>query len=208
MVLTGLWVAALAIDTLLIPVATGTSPTTIRLVVDVAGIVVSVAMCLYVKLVRHTPQIKADVGLGFLVLSAAGIAVTNMSVAATPNDSIRVSWIAVGILIFAMFAPASPVKMLVASLIAATMDPLAIWFNHLQGNPVPSLGAAFILFLPNYVCAGVAGVSSRALESLGRRLNEAREMGSYRLVERLGHGGVRCGVPSTHSSLEARPSRS
>jgi len=147
-------------------------------------------MYLYVAFARHTPQTKTDVGLAFMVMSAAWIALINATVPIVPDETTRVSWIAAAFLIFAMFAPASPGKMLVASVTAATMDPLAVGLTYFQGRPVPPLGATLILFLPNYLCAVVAVISSHAQQRLGRRLTEAREMGSYRLVERLAHGGM------------------
>lgn len=189
-VVAGIWATALIVNLLIAPLATGVSTGALRMIVDAVGLAMSAAMLLYVKVARHAPQTKADVGLVYMVSSAACVALINTTVPLVPEETTRVSWIAVGILVFAMFAPASPGKMLVASLIAATMDPLAVWLKHLQGNPVPSVGATIVLFIPNYLSALVAAVSSHALLKLGRRLSEAREMGSYRLVERLDQGGM------------------
>jgi serine/threonine-protein kinase len=46
------------------------------------------------------------------------------------------------------------------------------------------------MFLPNYVCAAVAGVPAIVLRRIGRQLREAQDLGSYKLVEKLGHGGM------------------
>ena len=44
---------------------------------------------------------------------------------------------------------------------------------------------------PNYACAFVADAFRReVLQRMGRRLREAQELGSYQLVELLGHGGM------------------
>jgi serine/threonine-protein kinase len=40
------------------------------------------------------------------------------------------------------------------------------------------------------VCAGLATIPSHFLRQIGRKLRKAREMGSYELVELLGHGGM------------------
>ena len=46
--------------------------------------------------------------------------------------------------------------MLAGTLVAASMDPLGVWFAHLRGVPVPSIVNTFVLCMPNYVCAVIA----------------------------------------------------
>ncbi len=97
---------------------------------------------------------------------------------------------AILVLVYSMIAPANPARMLAVSLVAASMDPLGVWFAHLRGVPVPSPLQTFVLFWPNYACAGLSVVPSRLMRHFGRKLSKAREMGSYELVELLGHGGM------------------
>jgi serine/threonine-protein kinase len=101
-----------------------------------------------------------------------------------------VSWNVVVILVFSMIAATAPRKILLASLVAATTDPLAVWVRHVTGGAVPSLFDTFLMYLPNYTCAIVATLPSHVFQGLGRRLREAQELGSYRLVELLGQGGM------------------
>jgi serine/threonine-protein kinase len=108
----------------------------------------------------------------------------------TPVPAMYISWNAVVILLFSMIMWARPVQMLLASLVAASMDPLAVWLASLNGLQVPSFYDAVVLFLPNYACAVIAIVPAQVLHRLGRRLREAQELGSYKLVEPLGHGGM------------------
>jgi eukaryotic-like serine/threonine-protein kinase len=100
------------------------------------------------------------------------------------------SWNTVTILVSAMILPCSPRKILIASVAAATTDPLAVWLASLFGTPVPSAAQTIILFMPNYACAVVAMVPSTVLHRLGSKLRRAQEMGSYHLVELLGRGGM------------------
>jgi len=160
--------------------------------IEILGIVTSGAMFGYTRYARHSPQTKADVGLAYMVLIAAFIAALNTWVAAPPTRAqmMQLSWIPILLLVYSMIAPVSPGRMLGASLVAASMDPLGVWLAHLRGVPVPSLAQTFVLFWPNYVCAGLAMVPSRLLQRVGRQLRKAREMGSYQLVELLGHGGM------------------
>ena len=88
------------------------------------------------------------------------------------------------------YATASNQEMLTAALVTASMDPLALWLAYLLGDPVVSLPQAVVRAIPNYVCAAVAVLPSHVLYRLGRRLREAQALGSYELVELLGHGGM------------------
>ena len=52
------------------------------------------------------------------------------------------------------------------------------------------LGSALRTFIPYLLVATIAYVTSRVVYRLGTELTHARELGSYRLVERLGEGGM------------------
>jgi serine/threonine-protein kinase len=100
------------------------------------------------------------------------------------------SQISVLILFFGMMAPTRPAKMLAATAIAALMDPLGVWIAHLRGLPVPAVLNTLAMFYPNYVCAVLTVVPARIVYRLGRQIREARALGAYELVERLGEGGM------------------
>jgi eukaryotic-like serine/threonine-protein kinase len=132
---------------------------------------------------------KIGVGLTFMVLNAFLIALLN-SWTPHPTNWRPLSFVAIAIVVYAMIAPATPRKMFIASMVAATMDPLAVWLAHLRGLPVPSVPLTFAMFYPNYACAVISVLPSQVLQRLGRQIRTAREMGSYQLVELLGHGGM------------------
>jgi serine/threonine-protein kinase len=187
----GLWGIGLALDGLIVPATFHVPRPQAAIVIELFAILISALVVVYVRYSKNSPQSKNDVGLGYMIFSAFAIALLNTwSVEAMDASLGHLSWITIIILVSSMILVATPMKVLAASLIAASMDPLAVWIAHLRGFPVPSVLATFIMCIPNYSCAAVAVLPSRVLRRLGHRLREAREMGSYRLVELLGHGGM------------------
>ncbi|MEO7987789.1 MAG: serine/threonine-protein kinase [Gemmatimonadales bacterium] len=61
---------------------------------------------------------------------------------------------------------------------------------HLRGLELPTLAVLVWAYLPNYVCAVLAVVPSQIITRLGRQVSRARELGSYRLADRIGSGGM------------------
>ncbi len=101
-----------------------------------------------------------------------------------------VSEICVLILVFPVIVPNTFGKTLVASLLAASMDPLGDLLYSLKGAAVPTLDRMFAAYYLNYVCALLALIPSAVVRRLGQQVEEASRLGSYRLVERLGAGGM------------------
>jgi eukaryotic-like serine/threonine-protein kinase len=187
----GLWALGLFMDVVMAPLTWNTQISLRAVTLELCGMAVSAWMYWYARYCTCPHSNKSDMSLVFLVLNGIGVAILNTwLVPPSVMPTLHLSWATVGILIFAMVAPASPRKILAAALVTATMDPLALWIAYLLGDPVTSLPHAVILALPNYACAVVAVLPSRVLYRLGRRLREAQALGSYELVEMLGHGGM------------------
>jgi eukaryotic-like serine/threonine-protein kinase len=102
----------------------------------------------------------------------------------------RLSWLCVLILIFPSIVPGPPRTVLFGSLLAASMDPVGLLIAQARGLELPPTNLLVWTYLPNYICAGLAVVPAKILAHLSRKVSRARQLGSYRLVERIGRGGM------------------
>jgi serine/threonine-protein kinase len=156
---------------------------------------------------RVPPNLVIDLGLIFEVIGAFGISLSENAVALAPGQPVRgISWNCLWIAVFAAAVPASTGKMALASISSALMAPVgfavATVFSH---DTMPTAQQLALLFLPNFVAAGWAIPASRHLHSLGAQVSKARQMGSYKLIEPIGSGGMGEVWRAEHRML-ARPS--
>ena len=140
------------------------------------------------------PTTVLVLGLVFEVLGSYGIAAARYL---DPGQQAMappvVSWVAVWILLFATVIPTPPRQALAAALASATAVPVMTSLALVLRGDVPTAGivaVALRTFLPYFLVALVATVAARVVYRLGTELTHARELGSYRLVERLGEGGM------------------
>lgn len=177
----------------------GPGPHPVQVTVAVVSILLGLAVFATARFTGLRPDLLLDLGLVFEVVGALGIATSEFwgIFPEWPGDIssvyLGISWVCLWIVVFPLLAPNTLGKTLLASLAAASMPLLAVVLSKSGGATSPEAPLAFFLVyfaFTTYLSAGMAVVVSRWVYHYGIRLTRAREVGSYRLVERLGVGGM------------------
>jgi serine/threonine-protein kinase len=190
-----LWSFALLLDIAILPALSESWVRNWRIIpLEITGVIGSAIMRWYLHRSQTTTERKSTIGLAMMLMNGALIAAANAwAMPALPPGAPEIgrpSWIALLILIYAMIAPGAPRRMFWTSLVAASFDPLAYLLLWLAGGETPTIIRLVILCWPSYACAFVVVVPAKVIQRMSRRLKEAQELGSYHLIEKLGHGGM------------------
>jgi serine/threonine-protein kinase len=115
-----------------------------------------------------------------------------MAVVLTEPPWAGLSWVAVWMLALTIIVPSPPRRALLAALASASSVPIVVGSVMVSGGApmLPPRPFFFALVLPYLLVVLIAYVGARILYRLGTEVTRARELGSYRLVERLGQGGM------------------
>ncbi len=164
-------------------------------VFDFAAVMLGIAVFLLARSTLLNNTQKLQLALVFQVAGAFAIALTEFwlgfpieFVSTSPLIPAECAWI----IAFPLIVPNTPRRTLIASLLAASMGPAALALSAaVNGYAIerPWLYAAYFLST-NYVCALFAYPVSRIVYRFGKRLKQAREIGSYEMLDRIGEGGM------------------
>jgi serine/threonine-protein kinase len=161
--------------------------------------VISMAIALLVAaftLLPNVPLVRVlNVGLAFEIVSSYGIALAEYidPTRLNANGWMGLSWVAVWTTMFTVLIPTRPQKAALATLASVSAVPVVVGFMVVSGQTTFRPGP-FMFFLgiglPYLLVTILAYVGARVVYTLGKAVTEARELGSYQLVERLGKGGM------------------
>jgi serine/threonine-protein kinase len=160
----------------------------------VISIAMGIGMFVLSRSAWLSPTRLVDVGLGFEIVGAFGIAVSQYWTASVLPPDTALTLIpaeCVWIVVYPLVVPTAPRKVLIASLLAASMRPAALLLSALvSGADRNTWIFAASYFLPNCAAAVFAYLLARIVHRFTLRLKHAREIGSYELIEPLGEGGM------------------
>lgn len=160
---------------------------------------ISIAMALVIWALAMSPRMPLstvmNVGLAFEVVSCYGIALAEYlePTRLNLNGWIGLSWVAAWAPLFTVVIPTRPVKAALVTLVSVLSVPIVIGFMVVSERTTfrPDVNRFFFwTVLPYLLITIMAYVGARVVYTLGRAVTEARDLGSYRLVERLGQGGM------------------
>jgi serine/threonine protein kinase len=165
-------------------------PTSPWLAAVVAGEVISWAMVAIALGRRLKPARVLQIGLAYEIAQALVLSILFHTVPYTSVPPRGWSSVAVWILIFPLVVPGPRASSVAATLASLAMDPLGFGITLAFGNRLPRPAALPEIFLPTVVAAAVGIFLSGVLRRLSVEVSEARALGAYRLVQRLGAGGM------------------
>ena len=158
--------------------------------ISVATLIGSLAVAFYARAERG-PGASSVVGFGYEALLALALSAMELRNIDPELISNQVSWTCVLIVFFPLIVPSSPRATVFASLLTASMSPLAYGLCVALGAPTASSTAVLLSrLIPQYICALCAFVPAMLLHRLFGQMKRARKLGSYELVAPLGQGGM------------------
>jgi serine/threonine-protein kinase len=177
-------------------------------VVDYSTDVIVLLCCFVVFFLARSGKVSAtrllDIGLVFQIVIALAIAISFVPATWFQTTRPGFAWspVAVWVIIYPIIVPNTTKHTLIASVLAAATEPITMLVMSRTGyGELPASNVILRQLWPNVVAVGFAVMISRVVYGLGEKLSRARSMGSYQLVELLGHGGMGEVWKATHRML-------
>jgi plasmid stabilization system protein ParE len=162
----------------------------------VIGIVVALFVAAVIRSERLPLSTVMNLGLAFEIASSYAIAAAEfgdpMGIE-THRGFMGLSWVAVWVVLFTVVVPTFPRRALLTALASVSSVPLIIGVmiaTDVTSFRIDPAQFFFGLVFPYLLVVSMAYVGARVVYYLGTEVTRARELGSYRLEEKLGEGGM------------------
>jgi serine/threonine-protein kinase len=162
----------------------------------VAGILVALLVVAVLGSARLSPAAVMSIGPAFEIISSYAIAGAEFGdpmALETHRGMLGLSWVAVWVVLFTVVVPTTPRRAVAAALASVSSVPVVIGTVIASGATSVRLQPALFFFglvFPYLLVVAMAYVGARVVYHLGTEVKRARELGSYRLEEKLGEGGM------------------
>jgi serine/threonine-protein kinase len=162
----------------------------------VIGIAIGLLVAAVIRSERFSLPTVMTLGLVFEIASSYAIAAAEFGDPLgieTHRGFLGLSWVAVWVVLFTVVVPTSPRRAVLAALASVSSVPVIIGLNlafRITSVGVDPAQFFFGLVFPYLLVVAMAYVGARVVYQLGTEVKRAREMGSYRLEEKLGEGGM------------------
>jgi serine/threonine protein kinase len=161
----------------------------LRTALSALSVVAALALHFAISRRRLSSSLALDLGIAYELLHGLVLGIL-FHAPSSPVDVQGWSPVAVWILIYPLVVPSPPRRVALASAATALMDPMGLAINVLAGAPAPHLTAVLQQLVPMLMACVIAPIASGICYGLTLEVKRARDMGAYRLVERLGRGGM------------------
>ncbi len=162
----------------------------------VIGIAIGLLVAAVIRSERFSLPTVMTLGLMFEIASSYAIATAEFGDPKgleTHQGFLGLSWVAVWVVLFTVVVPTPPRRAVLAALASVSSVPVMIGLMILAGGASLRVNPAqffFGLVFPYLLVVAMAYVGARVVYQLGTEVRRARELGSYRLEEKLGEGGM------------------
>jgi hypothetical protein len=160
----------------------------------IVGILLALVLAAFIH--RVPPARAMNLGLGFEIVSSYAIAASEFAdplTLETHRGFLGLSWVAAWVMMFTIVVPTTPRRALMAALASVSSVGVVIGLVLLSGKTsigIPPFQFFFGLVFPYLLVSGMAYIGARVVYQLGTEVKRARDLGSYRLEEKLGEGGM------------------
>jgi serine/threonine-protein kinase len=178
---------------------------TMRFASNQTGFTLCLLVYLLARLDRVSDAIVFRVALAVEVVLCLMISIEAPSVAWERTASVvTLTWAVPIIMLAPLLVPVTPPVVFGVSLLAALTMPLGLLLLDAQGRVEVEAGQFWSSIVTAVVAVGIAVVGSNTVHATGRRLAQARRIGSYQLETLLGRGAMGEVWKARHAFL-ARP---